>query len=782
MEANRRKIEDWFHARGWRPFEFQREAWAAYLAGEEGLIHVPTGMGKTYAAFFGPAMELLGGPRALGLLYLSPLRALSRDLELAMKAPGLDLTIESRTSDTSTYLRARQKTKPPHVLLTTPESFNVMLSAPDARERFAALKGVILDEWHELAGNKRGVQVQLAIARLREWLPGLKVWAVSATVGDLEGLATAAVGEGRPHRIIGSDLRKKVELDALQPLLPFAGHLGLSALDSVAESINWNQSTLLFTQTRSQAERWYQSLAERFPGRPIALHHGSLDRKERERVEAGVREETIRVVVCTSSLDLGVDFSPVERVIQIGSPKSVARLIQRAGRSGHRPDAVARITFVPTHALEWLEYEGLRLALSRGAVEAPRIPHEPLDVLSQHLVTCACGGGFTADAMFSSITRTVSYRALPRLVFDTLLGTLVHGSYSLQAYPAYHKLVVGEDGVYRVENPRIARLHRMNIGTLTSDADVALRLMNRKRIGTVEESFISKLRRGERFVFGGRALELVRIRDGEAWVRAAKSRTRLVPRWMGGRLPYSPLLSRAVRDAIVAPEGEPLRNLLALQARVSVIPRPDELLLELSDSREGQHLFVYPFLGRLQHEGLASILAVRLGGTFAVSVNDVGIELLGPPGIFEGRLRPELLSTEDLELDVERAANLGELRQRHFREVAEISGLVAKRFPGRMKSTRQLQGSSRLLFEVFEKYEPENLFLGQTRREVLEKHFVLDELRENCERLRKARWVIQRVKRFTPFGVPLWAERVSNRLSTETLQERLRRIQASWKA
>lgn len=550
FESGGPSVRAWFASHGWQPWPFQAEAWQAFVDGESGLIQVPTGAGKTYAAYGGPLASLIDESRGqpidgLRVLYITPLRAVSRDIELALKLPvlemGLPISVESRTGDTSSAVRARQKTRLPNVLITTPESLTLLLARDEAARDFASLTSVIVDEWHELLATKRGTQVELALARLRRLSPRVRTWALSATLPNADEAAEAVVGS--PHgngstaprpRIVRGEMARPVIIDAVLPRdprkLPWAGHLGLSMLLEVADSLNPAEPTLLFTNTRSQAERWFNALLIVRPEwtEIAALHHGSLDRDERERVEAGLKDGSIRIVVATSSLDLGVDFGPVERVFQIGSPKGVARLIQRAGRSAHRPRATARITCVPAHALEMLEITAARDALARGDIEPRTPPPKPLDVLVQHLVTCALGGGFTEEELFQEIRTAYSYRDLTREEFSWALELVKHGGKALAAYPDFQRVVLRE-GRYRVPTPRLALLHRMNVGTITADATVDIRYVGGRSLGRIEENFVSFLRVGQSFMFAGKLLTFVEFRDDAALVRPGSGQTTFTP-------------------------------------------------------------------------------------------------------------------------------------------------------------------------------------------------------------------------------------------------------------
>ncbi|MEL6397211.1 MAG: ligase-associated DNA damage response DEXH box helicase, partial [Planctomycetota bacterium] len=723
-------IESWFASRGWAPFEFQRETWRAQLAGRSGLIHVPTGAGKTYAAFMGPLAELIAeaemdSVEGLRVLVITPLRAVSRDTEAALRLPieELDLadrvSVESRTGDTSSSVRARQRERLPSVLITTPESLSLLLTRDDASIKLGGVRTVIVDEWHELLASKRGTQVELALARLRRFSPGLTTWGMSATLSNLEEAARTLVGVGVEPVLVGGELERPVNVETVLPreddTLPWAGHLGLVMLPAALESVETDSdglpahSTLVFVNTRSQAERWFNAIeAARPQWRPvIGLHHGSIDRDDRHAVEAGLKSGKIRLVVATSSLDLGVDFAPVERVMQIGSIKGVARLMQRAGRASHRPGAPCLIRCVPTNTFELFEIAAARRAIEVGAIE-PRVGERaPIDVLSQHLVTVALGGGFESGAMHEEVRTAWSYRDLPREEFEWALDLVVRGGETLKAYPEYHRVVAGEDGVHRVEGKRLAQLHRMNVGTITGDAVMDIRFKNGKKIGFIEESFIDKLRPGETFFFAGRTLAFERVKDLTAFVRPATGRTNHTPIWGGTRLPISESLSDAVRDAIEAardgrydaiaePELAAARRFVGTQVKLSRLPDAGETLAEITTTREGTHLFLFPFEGRLVHGGLAALLALRLSrlrsATFSTAVNDYGLELLTEKNYpFAELLSPALFTTDGLAEDAVESVNLSAMAKTQFREVARVAGLISPSQPGAPRSMRQVQ-------------------------------------------------------------------------------------------
>ncbi len=822
----------WFAGRGWKPFPFQREVWAAMAAGHSGLLHATTGSGKTYAVGLGALLRAaalkvpMNGAQAprLGMLWLTPMRALAADTVRALQAPLAELaanwTLGMRTGDTPSAERARQDRRFPSVLVTTPESLSVMLSRENAHDELAGVHTVVVDEWHELLGNKRGVQVQLGLARLKHWNPGLVVWGLSATLGNLDDAMRVLLGpevEGSmPGRLVQGRVEKNLLIDTLLPEHPgrfsWGGHLGKQMQLPVVAEIEKSATTLVFVNVRSQAEIWYQLLLQERPewAGVVALHHGSLDKSVREWVEAGLKEGRLKAVVATSSLDLGVDFLPVERVLQIGSAKGIARLLQRAGRSGHAPGRASRITLVPTNTLELVEAVAARRAARAGTIEQRATPDKPLDVLVQHLVTVALGGGFTAAALFIEVRGAHAYRALTPDEFQWALDFVVKGGASLAVYPEYHR-VVEVEGVYRVPDRGIARRHRMQIGTIVSDSSMTVAYLSGGRIGTVEEGFIARLRKGDCFLFAGRMLEYLRTQDMTAYVKRAEKTKGVVTSWAGAKMPLSNELADAVLEVLAGaalgaqtlptaspgqatqatpagridtmgePELEAARPMLEAQLRLSRIPTPATLLIERFTSREGQHLFVYPFAGRNAHIGLASLLAWRLAkdapNTFSLSINDYGLELLSALPVNAAPLRDaSLFSADNLLHDVLASLNSSELARRRFREIARVAGLVFTGFPGQPKSTRQLQASSSLFFDVFSKYDAANLLLTQAQTEVLSQELDIRRLAASLARMRGQRIEFVELKVPSPFALPLMVERFREKLSTEKLKDRLERM------
>ncbi|MEL6881542.1 MAG: ligase-associated DNA damage response DEXH box helicase [Cyanobacteria bacterium J06607_10] len=801
-------VQDWFTQQNWKPITFQKQTWKAYLKGESGLIQVPTGSGKTYGAVMGPIAQMLsdiektGQPLSgLQLLYITPLRALSRDIESSIRRPieemDWPITIGSRTGDTKSSVKSRQIKKMPNILITTPESLSVLLSYKNSLKRFGSLRCVILDEWHELMSSKRGTQAELCLSRLRQLTPTLQTWAISATLGNLPEAAEAAAGTNSTPAIIQSKIKRKTLIKSILPesvdSFPWAGHLGLHMFESLVSALDIERSTLIFTNTRSQAERWYQALTFSMPKdeHRIALHHGSIDFATRLAIEAGLKVGEIKWVVCTSSLDLGVDFQPVERVVQIGSAKNLARLLQRAGRSAHLPGGTSEVFFLPTNALELLEISAFRRGLAAGQIESRHTLNKPYDVLLQHLVTLACGDGFAPQDTFKAVKKAFSYRELTQTEFSWMVEFLEKGGKCLQAYPRYKKIVL-EDGLYKVEDGRILRMHKMSIGTITGNQQVKIAYAKGKSIGTVQESFVSRLKKGDVFFFAGRQLEYFQMKDMTLYVKNAKKKSSIVPVWSGGYMAISDCLSQFIREEItqakegnVSKEVECIMPILATQDSISHLPGADQFLIECCRTREGQHLYAYPFEGRNVHEGLGFLWAYRFSqlekATFTVSANDYGFEILAPKDYpFRELFNDAFFSTRNLYEEIKESLNISELTQRRFRGISQVSGLVFKGYPGSKKTANQVQISSSLIYKVFNKYEPENLLLQQAEREVIMGQMEEPRLTAALKRMREFELVWMDVKRPSPLGFPLLVERLSSRLTNESLRDRIQRMKKQW--
>lgn len=741
-------------------------------------------------------------PPPLKVLWITPLRALASDTENSLRAPILALKLpwrlESRTGDSKASLKARQLKRLPTAMVTTPESLSLMLTHQALLEQFAELEAVIVDEWHELLGTKRGVQTELALARLRKLNPALRVWGVSATLGNLEQALRSLVGT-RPINeacIVEGYTKKRLKIESIIPgkmdRFPWSGHIGTKMVPQVSELIEKAKSVLIFANTRSQTEIWYHQLLMHRPewAGQIAIHHGSLDSSVRQWVENSLRDKLLRAVVCTSSLDLGVDFSAVDLVVQIGSPKGSARLLQRAGRSGHQPDAESHLAFVPSNAIELIELAAAKDAIKQGLLESRPPFDKPLDVLAQHVVTIAIGGGFQSNDLLDEVRSTFAYHSLNENEWQWVLDFVVRGGSSLTAYPEFHRVTIVDDR-YTVADRRTITMHRMNIGTIVADASMQVKFQKGKSLGNAEESFLSKLKVGDRFLFAGRLVSMLRIRDNIAYVKLAKGQPDTVPRWMGGRMPLSSELSSALRCKIaqasqgqlIGREMQSLRGLIELQQRWSILPKDDELLIERIKTRDGFQVFVFPFEGRLVHEGLAALIAFRISRlqktTFSLACNDHGFVLQSPHEVdIAAAIERGIFKTDNLVDDIFHCVNSTEMAKRQFRQIARVAGLIQPGFPGQRKTASHLQASSNLFFDVFSEYDPGNLLLLQSRREVLQFQLEADRMINALNRIIGSRIVVQAPARITPLSFSLWVDRLRERVSSETLGERIARMQA----
>lgn len=815
-------ITDWLAANGRRAFAFQEESWQHIIDGESGLVNAPTGFGKTYSVFLGAVIRFINQHpdnyqslknNGLRLLWITPLRALAKDIgramEEALQALGMKWEVGIRNGDTSSAERARQKRHMPEVLITTPESFHLLLAQKDYPTLFQSLQLLAIDEWHELMGSKRGVQVELAISRVvhlqkknNQHGHSCSVWGISATIGNLEEAKDVLLSPlQQPGVIVKADLHKKIAIESIIPdeieKYPWAGHLGLKLAHKIIPIIEQSRTTLIFINTRGMSERWYQSLLDLSPdlAGSLALHHGSIDMELRTWIEENLHLGSLKAVVCTASLDLGVDFRPVETVIQVGSPKGVARFLQRAGRSGHSPDAVSKIYFLPTHSLELAEAAALKQAIKENVIESRPPMLLCFDVLIQYLNTLAISDGFRPEDIFPEILSTYCYRYMTPEEWEQILYFISAGGDALQQYDEYKKVVV-EDGVYKIVSRKIAMRHRLHIGTIVSESMMKVQFLGGGFIGMIEEYFISRLDPGDVFTLAGRNLEYVMIKDMTALVRKSTSKKSIVPSWNGGRMPLSANLGKKLRETFdrksslrrqktksVEPELEVLEPLFALQEQLSHVPSHNELLIEHIETRDGFHLFVYPFEGRLVHEAMAAILAFRISRimpiTFSFAMNDYGFELLSdrPIPVDDSNVY-ELFSPDNLLADIQRSVNSTEMARRKFRDVAVIGGLIFQGLPGERKKARHLQASASLLFNVFSEYEKDNVLLRQAYQEVLAQQMEEERLRDMLERIQKATIIITFPERLTPFCFPIKVDSMREDLSSEKLEDRVRRMQA----
>ncbi len=798
------KAEKWFVSKKWKVFPFQKKAWHAFLDGKSGIVNAPTGSGKTYSVLIPALLEGLATREKTGLqlIWISPIRALTKEIKLscerAIEGLGLDWDVGIRSGDSTTSERNKQWSKPPQILITTPESMHVLMTKKKYSHYFRKVKSIVVDEWHELIGSKRGVQTELLISRLRGICPNIKIWGISATIGNMEEAIDVLLGVEKPkdHVFIKSKIKKKIIAHTIMPdvieKFPWSGHIGLKMIEKVIPIIKKSKATLIFTNTRALCEIWYQNLLILYPdfAGQIAVHHGSLSRDVRDWVEDALYNGNVKAVVCTSSLDLGVDFRPVETIIQIGSPKGVARFLQRAGRSGHQPGAKSKIYFVPTHSIELIEAAALKTAIE-GDILEQRVPYiRSFDVLIQYLMTLAVSEGFHPETIYQELLKTFSYSSVSREEWQFLLHYLEHGSQSLQAYDEYEKVVV-VDGLYIVENKRIALRHKLSIGTIVSSGMMQIKLGRGTRIGSVEEWFISQMNIGDAFWFSGKALDLVRVKDMVAQVKISKKKKAKIPSYQGGRMPLSSEMSVVLRKKLYDykkgiindKEISTLIPLFETQEERSILPGEGEFLIEYFESEDGYHLMMYPFEGRNVHQGIGALLANRIGSmmpiSFTIGMNDYGFELLSDKKIdVENVVTKALFSTKKLAEDIQSSINAVELARRRFREIAKISGLIFAGYPGKRKKDRHLQASSQLLFNVFREYEPDNLLHLQAYDEVMT--FQLEEfrMREALKRIQKQIFTYSYPVKAPPFAFPIMVDRLRERMSSEKLEDRIEKMKS----
>ena len=805
-------IEGWMRQRGIAPFPFQEETWAHMREGRSGLVNAPTGCGKTYSVFIGAIQRFIDQHphdyqerknNGLKLIWITPLRALARDIGKAMEEVitqlGICWRVGIRNGDTDTKERQKQKRQMPEILIITPESLHLLLAMKGYPDFFTALETIAVDEWHDLLGSKRGVQVELAIAQiLNVAVHPVMVWGLSATIGNLEEakqvllyplrLADAGV-------IVKANMEKRIEVISVFPdeieKYPWAGHLGIKLAHKIVPILESSRTTLIFINTRGMSEMWYQTLldvAPQFAG-AIALHHGSIEQELRTWVEDALHEGKLKAVVCTASLDLGVDFRPVETVIQVGSPKGVSRFLQRAGRSGHQPGEVSRIYFLPTHSLELVEAAALKEAIATQSMESRDPMVMCFDVLIQFMGTLALSEGFDSNELFEVVCGTHCFSELLREEWEQTLQFLVNGGNALQQYDEYQKVVKGEDGRYRMPSRRMAMRHRMHIGTIVSDAMLKVKFLSGGYVGVIEEYFVSKLEPGDVFTLAGRNLEFLMIKEMTVLVRKSSSKKSMVPSWQGGRMPLTARLGKFLRgrlDEALSPgsqdaELRELKPLFDLQAGLSHVPSADELLIEQIETRDGHHLFVHTFEGRLVNEAMAAILAYRISKirpiTFSFAMNDYSFELLSdqPIPVDDANVY-ELFTPDGLLEDIQRSVNSTEMAKRKFRDISVIGGLVFQGFPGEQKKARHLQASASLLFQVFNSYDAGNLLLRQAYQEVFDQQMEEARLREMLQRIQQSRIVLTFPERLTPFSFPVKVDSMRESLSSEKLEDRVRRM------
>jgi len=762
----------WFEARGWRPRRHQLAVLELARDGRDVLLSAPTGGGKTLAGFLPSLVELAerGGGEGIHTLYVSPLKALSadvaRNLETPIRDMGLPVRLAVRTGDTEAAARARQRRQPPDILLTTPESLALLLSYPDAAARFAGLRAVVLDELHALAESKRGVLLALWLSRLRNLAPAARFVGLSATVADPAALRRWLSPAPERVALVEGEPGAKPELEILIPegSMPWAGHYATHAAAAILELVRRHRTSIVFVNTRAQAEVLFGFLWRlNNENLPIALHHGSLEAEQRRKVETAMAAGKLRAVVATSSLDLGIDWGDVDLVVQVGAPKGVARLLQRIGRANHRLEEPSKAVLVPANRFEILECLAAREAVAEGALDGGAVAPGGLDVLAQHLTGLACAGPFDADRVFAEVRSTAPYADLARADFDAVLDFVATGGYALGRYERFRRLVRGPDGLWRLADPRLARRYRMNVGTIVEAPLMKVRLgPHGKRLGEVEEYFVSTLSPGDTFLFAGRLLEFVGVRDDEVIVKKGRGGDPKVPAYAGGKLPLTNALAERVQAMLADPDrwGEfppPLREWLDAQARRSSTGEPGELLVETFPRGGRQFLVAYPLAGRNAHQTLGMLLTrrmERLGlAPLGFVASDYCIAVWGRRPIE----RPEELFTVDLLADdLEEWLAESSVIRRAFRNCAVVAGLVERRHPGRQKTARQLTMSADLIYDVLRKYEPDHVLLRAARAEAA--HGMTD-IRRLSDLLNAAQGRIRHVRlsRISPFAVAIVA-------------------------
>ena len=784
------RFEDWFASRGWAPREHQLALVAAAARDESTLLIAPTGAGKTLAGFLPSLIDLAKGGRndprpALHTLYISPLKALAVDVQRNLMTPveemGLGLRIETRTGDTPQSRRQRQRANPPDILLTTPEQLALFVASDRASEFFCDLKCVIIDEIHALAPTKRGNLLALCISTLRRWAPNLRLTGLSATVRDPDQL-TGWMGGAE---VITAKGGAKAHIDLLvsKERIPWSGHSGRFAVGEIYEAIKTAKTALIFVNTRSQAEMLFQELwTANDDNLPIALHHGSLDVEQRRKVEAAMAKSLLKAVVCTSTLDLGIDWGDVDLVLQLGAPKGSSRLIQRIGRANHRLDEVSRATLVPTNRFEVLECQAAKAAVEAMELDGPARRRGALDVLAQHVMGRACGEGFDMAALFEEITSVTPYEHIDWVTFERIVDLVATGGYALRSYDRFKRIVKRKDGLWHARTPRDAQGHRMNVGTIIEAETLTVRVLGRpkrngdgslrlvgaqlgKRLGEIEEGFMNSLSTGDTFLFGGEVLRYEGIFETNVITTRTSDPEPAIPSYAGGKFPLSTFLADRVRrilhDESRWPDlPEQVAEWIRIQKLRSIIPPADKMLVETFPRAERHYLVCYPFEGRLVHQTLGMLLTRRLerwgkkplgfvASEYALSV--WGLEPLGDVDM------NELFAQDILGDDLEEWLDESFMMKRTFKQCAQIAGIILRRQPGSEKTGRQVTFSTDLIYDVLRSHEPDHILLQAAREEAAEGQLDILRLGETLARI-KGNIVHADLPRISPFAVPVMLE------------------------
>lgn len=765
------QFTEWFARRGWQARPHQMRLAEVAARGDDALLIAPTGGGKTLAGFLPSLIDLARDPRpGLHTLYVSPLKALTYDIAQNLDAPvremALPVSLETRTGDTPQSKRQRQKTTPPNILLTTPEQLALLLAAREAKRLFQGLGAVIIDELHAFADTRRGDLLALDLARLKAIAPGHRRVGLSATVAEPERLARfVGLGQGPATIVRGPPgPRPDVTILRAEGRIPWSGHTARHVIPEIYQAIRDHRTVLVFVNTRSQAELVFQELWRvNDDALPIALHHGSLDVERRRKVETAMVRGALRAVVCTSTLDLGIDWGDVDLVVQIGAPKGAARTLQRIGRANHRLDEPSKAMFAPANRFEEMECLAALEALAEGQVDAPPARRGALDVLAQHVLGVACGAPFDADALFAEVTSTEPYGDLDRETFDRVIDFVATGGYSLKRYERYHRLRRTVEGLWRVANPRVAQQYRMNVGTIVEAPMLKVRLRGGRNLGEIEEYFIEQLAPGDTFVFAGEIVRFQSVQETTAIVVRAPGEEASVPSYQGGKFPLSTFLADKVRGILADPGQHPglspqTRDWLGLQGWRSVLPRPDELLVEMFPRARKHYMVAYPFEGRLAHQTLGMLLTRRMERLglrplgFVASDYAMAVWSLRPVQDVDALLAPDMLGD-----DLEAWLNESILMKRTFRNVATIAGLIERRFPGQEKSGRQMTISSDLIYDVLREHEPDHILLRATWEDAATGLLDVRRLGDMLVRV-QGRIVARRLERISPLAVPVMLE------------------------
>ncbi len=785
------RFQEWFASRGWGAYAHQLSMIEAARAGRHALLVAPTGGGKTLAGFLPSLIELADrGGEELHTLYISPLKALTVDVHRNLEQPiaemGLGLRAETRTGDTPQGKRRRQRTRPPQLLMTTPESLALLLSYPDAARLFAQLRCVIIDELHALAGSRRGDLLALGLARLQALAPECRRVGLSATVAFAHELRAwlSPPADGREVLVVRGEAgpAAKIEILTAEARIPWSGHMAVHALPLVYAEICKAQTTIVFVNTRAQAEICFHELWRLNDlNLPIALHHGSLAPEQRRKVEAAMAAGNLRAVVATSSLDLGVDWAAVDLVVQIGAPKGVSRLVQRIGRAGHRLDRTSRAILVPANRFEHLECRAALQAVADGDLDGEAPPAGGLEVLAQHILGCACAAPFEADALYAEVRRAAPYAALSREDFDETLRFVESGGYALAGYERYHRLARRADGSYRAASPRVVRQYRMNVGTIVEAVTMRVQLRRGRVLGEVEEFFIQGLQPGDTFVFSGEVLRFEGVHETTAVVSRAAGADPKVPAYAGGRLPLSTHLADRVRAMLADPAGwedlpAEVGDWLVLQRARSTVPAAGQLLVEIFPRGGKVFLVAYCFEGRNVHQTLGVLLTRRMERAGLGPLGFVATDyVLATWSVRAPAADEEVAALFDQDMlgdDLEAWMDESSVMKRTFRTVAVIAGLIERRHPGQEKTGRQVTVNSDLIYNVLRRYEPRHVLLRATRGDAARGLADLGRLAAMLARI-QGRIAVCRLHKVSPLAVPVLLEIGREQVYGEAVDELL---------